>query len=168
MPFMIGSEPIRRTLKYLNAGSLILKNRIQIFSINYNTHGEHHQGIRNFIFWHLPQLQYKNPNVQIVKFKNMTPSPFIKCYYEDGKTMTIDVDSKSYEEILKHLKKVVGKSEQVLKVEAVLKEKKDNPANFGFGCERSCICVLPGQLPCPGVVPLPFHMRGKYTTTMNE
>jgi len=33
------------------------------------------------VFWHLPQLQYKNPTVQIVTFRNMTPSPFIKCYY---------------------------------------------------------------------------------------
>lgn len=33
------------------------------------------------MFWYLPQLQYKNSNVQIVTFKNITPSPFIKCYY---------------------------------------------------------------------------------------
>lgn len=41
-------------------------------------------------------------------------------------------------------------------------EKKDNPANFGVGCDRACICELPGQIPCPGVVPLPNHMRGKF------
>lgn len=37
--------------------------------------------LRDFIFWCLPQIQYKNPNVQIVTFRNKTPSPFIKCYY---------------------------------------------------------------------------------------
>jgi small subunit ribosomal protein S25 len=41
-------------------------------------------------------------------------------------------------------------------------QKKDNPANFGFGCSRQCICEVLGQVPCPGVVPLPKHMRGKY------
>lgn len=81
---------------------------------------------------------------------------------ENGKRMLIDVDMKSKDEILEHLIKVVGKSKEVLKKEAIAKEKKDNPANFGFGCEKSCICTIPGQLPCPGTVPLPFHMRGKY------
>ena len=36
---------------------------------------------RNFVFWKLPQLQYKNPAIQVVTFKNMTPSPFIRCYF---------------------------------------------------------------------------------------
>lgn len=43
---MIGREPIRRTVKYLEAGKLVLKNSIQIMQINYNTHGPHHQGLR--------------------------------------------------------------------------------------------------------------------------
>lgn len=75
--------------------------------------------------------------------------------------MLIDLDSKSKEEILEHLVKVIGKSKEQLKVEAQAKEKKDNPANFGVLCDRQCICEIPGQIPCPGVVPLPDHMRGK-------
>lgn len=46
MPFMKGREPIRRTLEYLNAGKLVLKPRVKIFSVNYNTSGAHHQGAR--------------------------------------------------------------------------------------------------------------------------
>lgn len=76
--------------------------------------------------------------------------------------MLIDIDSKSKDEILQHLIRVVGKPKTTLKQEALAKEKKDNPANFGVGCKKSCICHIPGQLPCPGVVPLPYHMRGKY------
>lgn len=49
MPFMIGPAPVRRTLKYLEMGRLILKDSIQILSINYNTHGDHHQGCRYFL-----------------------------------------------------------------------------------------------------------------------
>ncbi|XP_024873676.1 probable 28S ribosomal protein S25, mitochondrial [Temnothorax curvispinosus] len=161
MPFMIGKEPVRRTVKYLMAGKLILKDKIQILSINYNIHGNHHKGTRDFVFWHLPQLQYKNPDVQMVTFRNLTPSPFIKCYYEDGKKMLIDVDSKSKDEILEHLIRIIGKSKETLVKEAATQEKKDNPANFGVGCDRSCICHIPGQVPCPGIVPLPYHMRGK-------
>lgn len=83
-------------------------------------------------------------------------------FAEDGKTMLIDIDSKSKDEILEHLVKVVGKPKDVLKREALAMEKKDNPANFGVGCDRSCICHVMGQVPCPGVVPLPYHMRGKH------
>lgn len=43
---MKGLEPIRRTIKYLNAGKLVLKDEIHILSINYNTFGDHHSGIR--------------------------------------------------------------------------------------------------------------------------
>ena len=82
--------------------------------------------------------------------------------------MLIDIDNKSKDEILGHLLKVVGKSKEVLKSESVAKEKTDNPANFGYGCEKSCICEIPGQLPCPGVVPLPHHMRGKFIYAKNE
>lgn len=46
MPFMIGKSPVRRTLQYLNAGRLVLKDSIEIFSLNYNTSGDHHEGAR--------------------------------------------------------------------------------------------------------------------------
>ncbi|CRL01623.1 CLUMA_CG014351, isoform A [Clunio marinus] len=162
MPFMVGKAPIRRTLRYLESGKLVLKDKIKIFSINYNTYGNHHKGARSFVFWNLPQLQYKNKAVQVVTFRNITPSPFIKCYYDDGKQILIDIDSRTNDEILSHLIKVVGKSLDTLEAEAIAAEKKDNPANFGVGCARSCMCEIPGQVPCPGVLPLPFHMRGKH------
>lgn len=75
--------------------------------------------------------------------------------------MLIDIDSKTKDEILEHLVKVVGKPKDVLDRETLAKEKKENLANFGVGCEKSCICHIPGQVPCPGIVPLPYHMRGK-------
>ena len=62
------------------------------------------------MFWNLNQIQYKNPNVQVVTFKNLTPSPFVRCYFDDGRDMLIDIDSRDREEIIEHLCKVVGKS----------------------------------------------------------
>lgn len=105
MRFMKGKAPVRRTLNYLNAGKLFMKEQIKVMSINYNTFGEHHKGVRlgptdylkqfihqnakirlvflhrDFVFWQVPQVQYKNPGVQLVTLKNMTPSPFIRFYY---------------------------------------------------------------------------------------
>jgi len=43
---MKGKAPIRRTLKYLEAGSLVLKDRVKVFCVNYNHHGDHHKGAR--------------------------------------------------------------------------------------------------------------------------
>lgn len=82
-------------------------------------------------------------------------------FAEDGKAMLIDIDSKSKDEILEHLVRVVGKSKTTLIQEVRAKEKKENSANFGVGCRLSCMCHIPGQLPCPGIVPLPDHMRVK-------
>ncbi|XP_054284431.1 probable 28S ribosomal protein S25, mitochondrial [Macrosteles quadrilineatus] len=168
MPFMKGIEPIRYTLKYLEAGKVLFKDSLQIFCINYNTKGDHHDGARKFVFWYLPQLQYKNQSVQILTLRNLTPSPFITCYFDNNESMLIDVDGKKKEDILAHVLKVLGKPEEVLKAEAQAREKKDNPANFGYMCEKACICEVPGQIPCPGAVPLPFHMRGKYIRKMRE
>ncbi|KAK9510345.1 hypothetical protein O3M35_005150 [Rhynocoris fuscipes] len=162
MPFMKGAAPIRRTLKYLETGKLFFRKGVKIFSINYNTSGNNHIGARDFVFWYLPQIQYKNPNVQVVTFKNMTPTPFIQCFFDNGDKMLIDIFGKEKEDIMEHVIKVVGKSENTLKYEAQQQEKKENPANFGYFCERHCICEIPGQVTCPAVIPLPKEMRGKY------
>ena len=50
MPFMKGKAPIRRSLNYLNAGKIVLKERIKIVSVNYNTFGEPHDGARYYNF----------------------------------------------------------------------------------------------------------------------
>jgi len=46
--------------------------------------------------------------------------------------------------------------------------KERNPADFGYGCGRWCICEVPGQVPCPGYTPLPKEMRGKYKYAKKE
>ncbi|ERL86978.1 hypothetical protein D910_04381 [Dendroctonus ponderosae] len=134
MPFMKGPAPIRRTIKYLEAGRLCLKDQLKILTVNYNIHGQSHQGA----------------------------SPFIRAFYDTGDHMLIDIDGRSKDEIYEHLIRVVGKDRETLMAENIAKEKKDNPANFGVGCDRHCICEIPGQIPCPGTCPLPNHMRGKF------
>lgn len=162
MPFMRGPGPVRRTIEYLKSGTLQLHKQVRIFTINYNTFGKHHEGAKQFVFWELPKLQYANPTVQIATFRNITPLPFIKCYMENGREMLIDLDNKSQEDILQHLITVVGRSESVVDENVLFEQRRDNPANFGVGCKRPCICEVRGQVPCPGVVKLPKHMRGKY------
>jgi small subunit ribosomal protein S25 len=76
--------------------------------------------------------------------------------------MLIDIDSKTNDEIVDHVIKVVGKSKETLLEQERAAEKKENPSNMGVGCLRKCICEIPGQVPCPGVCPLPKFMRGKY------
>ncbi|XP_071544283.1 small ribosomal subunit protein mS25 [Panulirus ornatus] len=162
MPFMKGRAPIRRTLQYLESSRLVLKDRVKVVTVNYNPIADHHKGARDFVFWHLPQLQYKNPNVQIATFKNLTPTPFLRIFFENGEDVLVDVDSKPCPDIHDHIKKVFCKPDSQLEEEAIERKSLDNPANFGWGCDRQCICEIPGQVPCPGVVPLPKIMRGKY------
>ena len=95
MPFMKGREPVRRTIKYLEAGKILLKDNIRVFSINYNVglgfKTKVHEGAQAFNFWTVPQLQYKNPKVQVITFKNMTPSPFIRCFFGKLKFISLDL-----------------------------------------------------------------------------
>ncbi|XP_068454148.1 small ribosomal subunit protein mS25 [Clinocottus analis] len=165
---MKGRFPIRRTLEYLQKGDIIFKNRVKIMTVNYNTTGELSDGARKFVFFNIPQIQYKNQWLQIMMFKNMTPSPFLKFYLDDGEQVLVDVEGKNHNQISQHVKKILGKSEVVLQAEAQAKMQASNPANFGPTkyCLRECICQVDGQVPCPSNTPLPKEMTGKYRTKM--
>ena len=118
MPFKLGAAPIRRTIKYLESGPLVFRDKVKCVMVNYNVDeevlyvkerptlhplrraamekkpwwikaGPEHRGAQDFAFWNLPQVQYKNPNVQIVVQRNMTPTPFITCFLDDGEIMKL-------------------------------------------------------------------------------
>ncbi|XP_046341217.1 28S ribosomal protein S25, mitochondrial-like [Haliotis rufescens] len=162
MPFMKGAAPVRRTLQYLQRGQLVFKDTVQIMTVNYNTGQKASKGAYDFVFWHLAQIQYKNPSVQIVTFKNMTPSPFLQFYLNGGKKVLLDIDTQDKDDIHDHVKNILCKSSDTLRAEALAKAKTSNPANFGMSSTRQCICEIPGQVPCPGWVPLKKELRGKY------
>jgi hypothetical protein len=52
MPFMRGVAPIRRTMKYLESGPLVFKDRVKIMTVNYSEKNksstrlnfDHHKG----------------------------------------------------------------------------------------------------------------------------
>ncbi|XP_068601766.1 small ribosomal subunit protein mS25 [Brachionichthys hirsutus] len=165
---MKGSFPIRRTLDYLQKGEIIFKKKVKIMTVNYNTHGELSEGARKFVFFNIPQIQYKNPWVQIMMFKNLTPSPFLKFYLGDGEQVLVDVEGKDQKQISQHVNKILGKSEATLQAEARAKLQAANPANFGLKKHglRLCMCEVEGQVPCPGTVPLPKEMTGKYRSQL--
>ena len=134
MPFMHGLAPIRRTTKYLNSAGLVFKERVKIMTVNFNDTETDaaHKGAQDFVFWNIPQVQFKNPDIQIVTLKNMTPSPFITCFLEDNTKVYFDVDSQSNKEILDRLIQTLGKTKETLDAEAQAAAEKNNPANFGM------------------------------------
>ncbi|XP_008060683.1 28S ribosomal protein S25, mitochondrial isoform X2 [Carlito syrichta] len=121
-----------------------------------------------FVFFNIPQIQYKNPWLQIMMFKNMTPSPFLRFYLDSGEQVLVDVETKSNKEIMEHIRKILGKNEETLKKEEQEKKQLSHPANFGPRkyCLRECMCEVEGQVPCPGLVPLPKEMTGKYKASL--
>jgi small subunit ribosomal protein S25 len=158
---MRGAAPWRRSLEYLEKGSLIFKDKVKIFSINYHEKLDESDGLRRFLFWHLAQIQYKNPNVQCLQLKNMINTPLITFYAldEHKKFNKIQVNcyNRSQDDILSWCIKLVGKTK-----EEIARETAINPANFGAECGRYCICQIAGQVSCPQFKPLPMHLRGKY------
>nr|XP_003409790.1 28S ribosomal protein S25, mitochondrial [Loxodonta africana] len=165
---MKGRFPIRRTLQYLGQGDVIFKESVKVMTVNYNTQGKLGEGARKFVFFNIPQIQYRNPWVQIMMFKNMTPSPFLRFYLDTGEQVLVDVETKSNKEIMQHIKKILGKSKETLEKEEEEKRQLSHPAHFGPRkyCLRECICEVEGQVPCPALVPLPKEMRGKYKATL--
>ncbi|XP_036036786.1 28S ribosomal protein S25, mitochondrial-like [Onychomys torridus] len=165
---MKGRFPICRTLQYLGLGDVVFKESVKVMTVNYNTQGELGEGARKFVFFNIPQIQYKNPWVQIMLFKNMTPSPFLRFYLDSGEQVLVDVEAKSNKEIMEHIKNILGKKEETLREEELEKQRHSHPANFGPPkyCLRECMCEVEGQVPCPGLVPLPKEMTGKYKAAL--
>ncbi|EHA98692.1 28S ribosomal protein S25, mitochondrial [Heterocephalus glaber] len=160
---MKGRFPIRRTLQYLGQGPVMFKDSVKVMTVNYNTYGKLGEGARKFVFFNIPQIQYKNPWVQIIMFKNMTPSPFLRFYLDSGEQVLVDMETKSNGEIVEHICRILGKSKETLEQEEQEKQRLSHPANFGPRryCLRECMCEVEGQVPCPGLVPLPKEMTGK-------
>ncbi|KAG8435888.1 hypothetical protein GDO86_007110 [Hymenochirus boettgeri] len=167
---MKGKFPIRRTLQYLQSGEIVFKSNVKVMTVNYNTSGKQGEGARKFVYFNIPQIQYKNPWVQIMMFKNMTPSPFLRFYLDSGEQVLVDMDEKNNTDIVQHVKKILGKTDETLKLEEQAKMVKSNPANFGPRKYhlRECMCEVEGQVPCPAFVPLPKEMTGKYRNQLKE
>lgn len=128
--------------------------------VHYSLHGKKYisdeerskdrfNGMRDFYFWEMPRIQYKNPSVQIVRHLDKMPNPFIRCWLEDGSDVLFDCFHQSREEILQRLIKTLGKSRVVKSIES---EKEVNPALFGWQRPRFCMCEIVGQSPCPGTI----------------
>lgn len=134
--------------------------------VHYHLHGKRYisreemkkdyfHGLRQFYFWEMPRIQYQNPNLQIVRILDKMPSPYIRFWRDDGTDILFDCFYQTHQEILNRLIETVGKSEQRQKLEEQCKleaQGHDNPALFGYNKERFCMCEVPGQHPCPGVV----------------
>ncbi|XP_055342735.1 probable 28S ribosomal protein S25, mitochondrial [Paramacrobiotus metropolitanus] len=160
--FMSGPAPIRRTLQYLEGGQIQLRDEVRIVCMYWRDRDFAHKGAREFVFWNYPQLQYKNPHVQFLTFTNYMPTPVIQAYLENGQKVLLDVFDNTRHEIHERVRKTIGKSEEILAAEAVARQTIANPANFGKGFPRHCICEVPGQIPCSNVVPFPKEMRRKF------
>ena len=66
---------------------------------------------RKFISEQLPPIQYKNPEVQVVLFKNRHPFPVIWIYFDDGGKVMLAVEGKTPDTILSELAAVAAKTE---------------------------------------------------------
>ncbi|CAH8842932.1 unnamed protein product [Trichobilharzia szidati] len=150
MPFLKGGRAaVTRTKKYLEAGRIILNDGVKIMVINHIPGAEISHGCDEFIKWHLPPLQFRNPNVQIITFKNMFPTPFIKIYLEKDEEQVVNCAFRKNADIYDHLHTLLGKTtSQSDESLAVNDQTTRNPSNFGTDFPRQCICEVYGQMPC--------------------
>ncbi|EDV25331.1 putative 28S ribosomal protein S25, mitochondrial [Trichoplax sp. H2] len=144
------SKIFLRSLDYLSKWKLPLKNSVNSITISYNTHGGISKGLREFVKYKLPQLQYNNPKVQMLKFKNRAPVPNITLFHDDGRKWTIDAEKTSMQELVMQLESVAKKDSKTLLLEEQARASQHNRANFGDARQgHFCMCEIPGQVSCP-------------------
>ena len=150
-----GKFPLGRTVDYLKRGK-ILKPGIENVAV-YFMHGHpSNVGMKEFIFYNLPQLVYVNPDVQFNTFKSQKHAS-IDFYLTGGERIQVNLQWMSRKEICEVVIKIGEKSPEQIeadkKPENVNPERPKyvmNPYNFGFPefGQLKCICSLPGQVPC--------------------
>ncbi|VDD84159.1 unnamed protein product [Mesocestoides corti] len=143
MPLLRGGRyAVTRTKKYLDSGRIVFRECVKVMAINTVSKSEISDGTREFIRWHLPPLQYKNPGVQV----DVCPTPFIKFYLSNGKELDVDCSFHAADSIQDHIAAVCSKTYETLKKEQVENQKIINPANFGTKYPRQCMCEVYGQV----------------------
>ncbi|KAL3102201.1 hypothetical protein niasHS_003610 [Heterodera schachtii] len=162
-PFMRGTMPLRRTFYYLGQGKIHLREEVKVFAIAFhNFPNVAQEGAREFVFWHWAQLQFKNPHVQFVKLADVCVTPFAQAFLGDGREVVFDLECRTREQISESLIGTLGMTETVRKRMKMDSYKRENPAEFGYGCERQCICEMQGQHPCTAILYAPKHLRGSW------
>ena len=151
-----GMFPLRRTVGYLERGRQ-LKPGVESVAIYFKQTLTADRGVREFVFYNLPQLVYVNPKVQFNTFKSQSKFANIAFYLTGGEHIRADLDGMTREEVVEVVLKIAEKSPQQIEadkkpfnVNPKYPKYLINPANFGlpyFG-QRKCICEVPGQLSC--------------------
>ncbi|XP_012512343.1 PREDICTED: 28S ribosomal protein S25, mitochondrial [Propithecus coquereli] len=149
----LGRFPVRRTLRYLSQGDVVFKDAVKVMTVNYNSRGERGEG-----------ASPRRPRALSLGPCSARRLPLA----DSGEQVLVDVETKSNAEIVQHIRKILGKSEDALRKEERQKQQLAHPANFGPRkyCLRECMCQVEGQVPCPGLVPLPRDMTGKHRATL--
>lgn len=101
----------RRTLDFLSRGKLYLKHSVKVITISFNVVEPSSAGLRLFLKENVPQIQYKNPSIQILALKNTKRTPQINVYHNDDSTTLIDCEFKKNTRILNELTALAGKLE---------------------------------------------------------
>ena len=149
-----GRFPFRRTIEFLSSGNTILQQRIKTVAVAF-TPQKTSKGLRDFILRDLPRVQYKNPQIQFVCFRDKYEFPQINFYFDGGDNLMIDVENKSVDEIMSLVEMAGGATEtELMKRKEEKYPGRENPANFGKYGHCFCICEKPGQVPCPSRVPM--------------
>jgi len=138
---------------------LKLRDQVRILCFAFDPDSKEHDGAKEFDFWHWNQLQFKNPEVQLVRHELKPPSPFIQAFLQNGQQVLIDIDGHDRGQIYDRLNKVLGKTKLVIEQEEMEKAAVENVANFGFKSLRQCICEVQGQHPCSKLIEPPQYLK---------
>ncbi|KAL3314785.1 28S ribosomal protein S25, mitochondrial [Cichlidogyrus casuarinus] len=156
MPFLKGGrQAVTRTLKYLNAGRTVFRENVKVVLINHLPGMNISHGADEFIKFFLPPIQFKNPEVQVLTYKNLSPHPYVQIFLSNGEEVLVNCSFRTHNEIHEHIRNTFGKTEEELQKESIENQVILNPAYFGKEYKRQCICEVYDQSPCSASVGKP-------------
>lgn len=145
-------NPVTSTTRFLEEG-IIFRDCVRCITIHYSEYdceekNRAHEATKKLAEVNFNQLQYMNPDVQILVMRNLLPHPFVTFFLEGNERINIESGDRSHIELLRWIQKVVGKPRELIDLET--KAVAANPANFGVGYARRYLCDIQGQVPKSG------------------
>lgn len=158
---MRGRYAITKTKWWLERGPILIPD-VAAINLEYNKPSVDEYGLSKgahiYNTFYIPQLRYKNPNVQVDVRTNMTAVPFMQIYFKDGRSTTVNCAA-SAEEIASHIQGTfcltkAAEENRDFNEDGRLQNPWLHPA--GKPCcmsdinrvHRKCICQQPGHFGC--------------------
>jgi len=80
MSIQVRTVIIKAPILFHLQGKIFLRDNVGVMIAGINQNLPNQKGLNDFVYWHWAQLQFNNPDTQLVKIKNLSITPYVQAF----------------------------------------------------------------------------------------